>query len=269
MDGRLKKVARVGFVAKGSVYAIAGILTFLSAFNMGGENASKMQVLEFLDKQAFGNILLILMGLGLASYSVWRFIQAFSDPEGIGNDMKGKGKRVAFFISGLIYLGFAVLAVLRVLGSQGGSSDGGSSDSVENSSFLATEVGLIVIGIAGAITIIRAIIQFVKVYKSDFTEKFDLRALKEEKRRKSIKNTAKFGMSARGVIFLIIGFFALKAAFSSDPSEIKSTSEAFSFLQEYAYGAWLLGVVAAGLVAYGIYMFLMAKYRRFNDGKSF
>ncbi len=262
MDDTIKKIARTGFVAKGTVYAITGVLTFMAAFNMGGQKTGRIQVLEFLDKQTFGNVLLILMGIGLACYATWRFIQSVKDPEHIGDDTKGKAKRTAFFISGVIYLGLAVLAVMRVIGSGSGSS--GSSGAAQKSSFLTSETGLILIGIAGAGIVIAGIFQFVKAYRNDYTKKFDLSSLSEEKKRKSIKNTAKFGLSARGVIFLIIGYFALKASFSSDPSKIKTTTEAFSFIQESSYGAWLMGLVAAGLVAYAIYMFLMAKYRRFQ-----
>lgn len=262
MDDTIKKIAKTGFVAKGSVYAITGVLTFMAAFNMGGQKTGRLQVLQFLDQQTFGNVLLILMGVGLACYATWRFIQSIKDPEHIGDDTKGKAKRIAFFISGLIYLGLAVLAVMRVIGSGSGSS--ASSGSAQKSSFLASETGLILIGIAGAGIVIAGIFQFIKAYRNDYTKKFDLSSLSEEKRRKSIKNTAKFGLSARAVIFLIIGYFALNAALSSDPSKIKTTTEAFSFIQESSYGAWLMGLVAAGLVAYAIYMFLMAKYRRFQ-----
>lgn len=263
MNNNIKKVARTGFVAKGVVYAITGILTFMAAFNMGGQKAGRLQVLQFLDKQTFGNILLILMGIGLACYATWRFIQSISDPEHIGDDTKGKAKRTAFFLSGLLYLGLAVMAVLRVINAGGGGGSGGAQ-SAQQSSWLASETGLIIIGIVGAGIAIAGIFQFIKAYKNDYYKKFDLMSLSEEKRRESIKKTAKIGLSARGVIFLIIGFFALKAAFNSNPSKIKSTTEVFSFIQESSYGAWLLGVVAAGLVAYAIYMFLMAKYRKFR-----
>ena len=263
MDSKIKKMAKTGFVAKGSVYAIAGILTFMAAFNLGGQKTGKLQVLQFLDNQTFGNILLILMGLGLICYALWRFVQSISDPENIGSDGKAKVKRAAFFISGLLYLGLAVLALMRVFGSRG-SGGSGSGSSAQSSSFLASETGLIIIGIAGAAIAIAGFFQFYKAYTNDYTKKFDLTSLGEKKRRESIKKTAKFGLSSRGVILLIIGYFALQAALSSNPSQIKSTSEAFSFLRESSYGPWLMGLVAAGLVAYAIYMFLMAKYRRFH-----
>lgn len=263
MDSKTKKLARTGFVAKGIVYGIIGILTFKAAFDMGGQKAGQMQVLEFLEKQTFGNILLVLMALGLACYAAWRFIQSIKDPENIGDDSKGKAKRVAFFFSGLLYLGIGVMAALKAFGSGSGGSGSGSG-SAQQSSFLASETGLWIIGIAGAGIIIAGIFQFVKAYKNDYKKKFDLSSLSEEKKRESIEKTAEFGLSARGVILLIIGFFAVQAAVNSDPSEIKTTQEAFAFIQDSAYGPWLMGLVAAGLVAYAIYMFLMAKYRRFN-----
>lgn len=265
MDDKLKKVARTGYVAKGTVYAITGVLTFLAAFNLGGQKTSKLQVLEFLDKQPFGNALLVLMGVGLACYAFWRYTQSISDPEGIGNDKKGKGKRVAYFISATIYLGLAVLAILRVINSGSSGSPGGSgSGSPQQSHFLATETGLIILGIIGAAFIGTGIAQFVKAYKGTFLRHFDLKSMSEEKRRKTIKNSGYFGISARGVVFLIIGYFAVKAALSSNPSEIKTTSEVFSFLQDSSYGPWLLGLVAAGFVCYAVYMFMMAKYRTFR-----
>ena len=259
MDSKIKTMARTGFVAKGVVYGIIGILTFKAAFDMGGQKAGQLQVLEFLQKQTFGNILLILMALGLACYAAWRFVQAIKDPEHIGDDKKGTAKRIAFFCSGLLYLGLGVLAALKGFG-----SGSGSSGSAQKSSFLASETGLWIIGIVGAGIIIAGFFQFVKAYKNDYYKKFGLASLDEEKKRESIKKTAKFGLSARGVILLIIGFFAVKAAVNSNPSNIKTTQEAFAFIQESAYGPWLMALVAAGLVAYAIYMFLMAKYRRFQ-----
>ena len=261
MDKNIKTMARTGFVAKGVVYGIIGILTFKAAFDMGGQKAGQMQVLEWLEKQTFGNILLVLMALGLLCYAAWRFVQAVKDPEHIGDDKKGKAKRTGFFFSGLLYLGLAVLAALKAFGSSKGSS--GSSGSAQQSSFLASETGLWVLGIVGAGIIIAGIFQFVKAYKNDYYKKLGLATLGDKKKRESVKKTAEFGLSARGVILLIIGFFAVKAAVNSNPSEIKTTQEAFSFIQESAYGPWLMGLVAAGLIAYAVYMFLMAKYRRF------
>lgn len=259
MNDKLKKTARIGYVAKGIVYAITGILTFLAAFNLGGQKAGKLQVVEYLDKQTFGNIILIILGLGLACYAFWRFTEAISDPENIGSDKKGIVKRTAFFISACIYLGLAIYAVLRVINSSAGS---GSSD--KKSTILSNEWGMILLGAVGLIFVATGIYQFIRIYKAEFVKKFDLKSMRDEKRRKTIKNSAYFGMGSRGVIFLIIGYFLLKAAITSNPSKIKTTSDAFSFLEDSPYGIYLLGIVSAGLIGYAIYMFMMAKYRKFK-----
>lgn len=259
MNNNIKNIARTGLVAKGTIYAIIGILTFLAAVNMGGEKAGKFKVLDFLEKQTFGNILLILIGLGFLCYSFWCFFQSIKDPENIGDDKKGKVKRAAKFISGLLYLGFGAVAFLNAFGSSQGSGSSG-----KKSSLLATDFGLIALGIVGLIIIGVGIYQFTKIKKDKFKEHFSAKALSEEKRRKTIFNTAYLGLTSRGIIFLIIGFFAVKAAISSDPEKIKTTTDAFSFLEQSSYGAWLLGIVAIGLVAYAIYTFMLAKYRRFN-----
>ena len=260
MNDKLKKTARIGYVAKGAVYAITGILTLLAAFNQGGQKAGKFKVVEYLDKQTFGNIILIILALGLICYAYWRFTQAISDPENIGSDKKGKVKRTAFFVSGCIYLGLAIYAVLRVINSSAGS--GGSSG--KKATILSNDWGLIVLGIVGGITIATGLYQFVRIYKADFVKKFELKSMTDEKRRKTIKNSAYFGMGSKGVLFIIIGFFLLKASITSNPADIKTTSDAFSFLEDSAYGAYLLGAVAAGLIGYAIYMFMMAKYRKFS-----
>lgn len=260
MDKKLKNIARTGLVAKGIIYAIIGILTFLAAFNLGGQKTGKLQVLDFLEKQAFGKILLIIIALGLMCYAFWRLTQAIKDPENIGDDKKAKAKRAGYFISGLLYLGFGVIAFLDAVGSANNSS--GSSG--KNSSFLATNFGLIVLGIVGVVLIGIGIYQFTRIKEDKFQKKFSSKALSEEKRKRTIYNSAYFGLASRGVIFLILGFFCIKAAYTSDPNKIKTTEEVFSFIKESSYGSWLLGIVAAGLISYAIYTFMLAKYRRFN-----
>lgn len=270
MNNRLKKVARVGFVAKGIVYAITGILILLAAVNMGGETPSKMEVLDFLKKQPFGQGILVVMGLGLLAYVTWRMLETFKDPEGIGSDAKGIAKRAGLFLSGLVYLGLAGVALkegfaLTELGGANGGGNGGGTEAAKDAPFLATLTGRILLGVVGGIMAGVGGFRFVRAFKSSFTKKFDLHSMSEEKRRKSIKSMAKIGLSARGAIYIIMGFFAVKGAVTADPDEIKSSSEVFSFVHQSSYGAIMLGLIGLGLIAYAAYMFLMAKYRVFRD----
>lgn len=261
MDSNLKKVARIGFAAKGTVYGLIGLLTFLAAFDLGAEKTDQLRVIEFLEEQTFGNILLGILGAGLFCYSFWRFVQAISDPESIGTDKKAKVKRTAFFISGCIYFGLAVLSFYRIFST---GSIQGSGDSITQSPWLSTNIGLILLGITGLAFLGTGIYQFVQMYKKGFVKDFQLKQIHDEKKRRLLTNSAYLGLGSRGILFMIIGYFALRAAYTANTSEIKTMMEAFSFLEESNQGPWLLGIVAAGLVAYAIFMFLTTKYRRFK-----
>ncbi|MBE7638743.1 DUF1206 domain-containing protein [Salegentibacter sp. BLCTC] len=257
MDSKLKNVARVGYVAKASVYGITGVLTFLAAFNMGGQKSSKLQIIEFLEKQPFGNALLILLGLGLLCYSVWRFIQSLKDPENIGDDKKAKAKRLAYFISAILYLGLSVYAFMTLI-------NAASSGSGNSSSGLSGTAGVIVFAVIGIGLAIAGIFQFKKAKTKEFLQDFGYDSISDEKKRKTIKNTGYLGLIARGIIFCILAYIFVKAALASNTSNMKGTTDAFSFLQESQYGSWLMGIVAAGFVCYSIYVFMLARYRKFK-----
>ena len=115
MDEKIKKMARTGFVAKGMVYLLTGVLAFLAAFNLGGQKAGKLQVIDFLENQPFGKIILGALGIGLCCYALWRFIQSLQNPENINSDTKGTIKRVSFFISGLIYMALGFVCFINFM----------------------------------------------------------------------------------------------------------------------------------------------------------
>ncbi|MEO2061482.1 MAG: DUF1206 domain-containing protein [Christiangramia sp.] len=257
MNSKIKKMARAGYVAKGVVYGVTGLLTFMAAFNMGGTKTGQKGVFKFLEDQPFGNAILILMAIGLVCYSGWRFYQSTKDPENIGSHDKGKIKRIGFFISGLIYLGYAVYAIITLINA--GSSGGGKTFS-----FLSGNFGIFVFVVIGLSLVGVCIFQIKKATSGKFLQKFNYKSITEEKRRKVIKNTGYLGIISRAVIFGVMAFVFLRAAYRSNTNDIKTTADAFSFLQDSAYGAWLMGLVAAGLVLYGIFMFMTAKYRRFQ-----
>ena len=259
MDEKIKKVARIGYVSKGVVYALTGILAFGAAFGLGGSSEGKLGVLKFLQEQPFGNVLLGVMGLGLLCYAFWRLFQSIKDPENIGTDSKGIGKRIGFFFSGIIYLGLGGYSLYQIVystGSSGGSTNG--------SSIFSPDI-LVYIFYAVAIALaIKSIFQFVKAYKGDFLDKFHLNTLGDVNTRKTIKWLGYAGLIARGIVVGIVSYFFFRAADTAGSEELKGTKEAFAFIRQNSEGPWLVGLVALGLICYGAYMFIMAKYRRFK-----
>ncbi|NND87903.1 MAG: DUF1206 domain-containing protein, partial [Flavobacteriaceae bacterium] len=122
MSKKREKLASFGIATKGVVYLIIGVLTAMAAFGMGGQKSNSGTVLEFLEKQSFGNVLLIILAIGLLGYVFWRWYQAFANPKNLDNDLKGGVKRVSYFISGLLYGILAYSAVNLVVSSSSSNS---------------------------------------------------------------------------------------------------------------------------------------------------
>ena len=258
MDNSIKNVAKLGYAAKGTVYALVGTLTFGGAIGLGRRSEGKLGVLKFLQHQPFGNVLLGIVALGLLCYSFWRFFQSLSDPENIGSEAKGIAKRAGFFLSGVVYLGLGVFAIVQIF-SQGGNNTTG------NSSLIPTEYLDYAFYTIAAALAIKAIFQLVKVYKGAFLEKFQLDSLSNINTRRTIKYLGYAGMISRAIVIGIVSYVFFIAADTANKGDMRGTSDAFSFLRQNSEGPWLVGAVALGLICYGAYMFIMAKYRSFDD----
>lgn len=62
----------------------------------------------------------------------------------------------------------------------------------------------------------------------------------------------------------MIGGFLVRAALTHDSTEAKGLGGALQNLHGQAYGPWLLGMVAIGLIAFGLFELVQARYRRIS-----
>ncbi len=257
----LEPAARVGYAARGFVYIVVGYLALLAAWGGGGQTTDTKGALQKMLEAPFGQVLLGLVALGLVCYAVWRFIQGFQDADGHGNDAKGIATRIGLVISGItnVLLAYFALSLIFPALVGGGGSSGGGGNSDITAKLLSQPYGQWLVGILGLIVIGVGITHFVKAAKAKFEKYLDMRG-----RENWMRRTAQFGLSARGVTFLIIGGFFLVAAYQADPSEARGLGGALSALQQQPFGWILLGIVALGLLAFAVYSFILARYRRIN-----
>jgi hypothetical protein len=80
--------------------------------------------------------------------------------------------------------------------------------------------------------------------------------------RRTIEGIATLGHVARMVVFSLVGALLIEAAVDYDPSKPVGLDGALGKLAHSPYGPYLLGIVAAGLVSFGLYSFTDARYRR-------
>ena len=256
----METLARFGYVAKGFVYAAIGVLALLAAFSAGGKTTDTSGALQTIANQPFGQILLALIAVGLVGYAIWRLIEAFNDPDNKGSDAKGIFSRLGYALSGLVYLGVAFNAALLAFGSNSGSSGGSSSKQDWTATVMQQPFGRWLVGIGGALVIGIGFYRIYQAYKTKFRKKLNLSEL-SAKQEKWLVNISRFGIAARGIVFVMIGFFVLQAAKNYDPQKVKGLDGALQTLAQQPYGKILLGLMALGLIGYAVYLCLQARYR--------
>ena len=256
-------LARLGYTAKGVVYVVVGVLAAMAAFGGGGQTTGSKGAVSRIGSEPFGQILLAIVAVGLLGYVIWRFTQAIMDPEREGSNAKGMAKRAAFVVSGLIYASLAFYAASLALGSGSGGGGGGQSKDSMTARLMSYEGGLWVVAAIGVVIIAVGISQFIRAYKEKFKTRWSTAQMRPATQLWATR-IAKFGLSARGLVFLIMGGFLVAAALQTDPSKATGLGGALNKLAQQSYGLWLLGVVAIGLVCYGVYCGINAIYRRIN-----
>lgn len=255
----VERLARLGYAAKGVVYVVVGVLAVRVAFGAGGRAIGTRGALREVVTGPSGRVMLLLIAVGLCGYVLWRFVQAFVDADRKGSDAKGLGVRGAYLFSGLVYAGLAVTAVQVLLGSDRGGGEGEAKE--WTAWLLSMPLGGWLVGLAGLVVIGVGLFQFYKAYTAKFREQLQL-AGAGPKPRAWVIRFGKVGIAARGVVFVVAGAFLIIAALRSDPAQARGLDGVLDELARQPAGPWLLGGVAAGLVAYGVFMLMLSKYRR-------
>ena len=256
---QLEFLERLGYVVRGALYAVMGFLALRIALAQPGGKATDMSgSLIWLVGNPFGKLVLIVTIIGLVAYSVWGFVRAIYDPLHRGRDAKGIAARIGFVTSALSYLAIAFFA-LQILAGQGSAS--GDSTQKTVSTLLTNPAGAALTVLLGVIAIGIGIGQFIEAYRATF--KNDLKAAEMSRSERDIAiGLGRFGMAARGVTFLVIGWFLVQAGLHHAPSQAQGFGGAFLFLLAQPYGRWLLGIIALGFIALGLHSFACARWVR-------
>ena len=255
----LELLERLGYVVRGALYAVMGLLALRIALSKPDGAATDLTgSLLFLIGNPWGKLILLVAIVGLAAYSIWGFVRAIFDPLHRGRDASGYMERLGFVSSALSYGAIVIFALKILIGSGGASTDSTKQaiTSVLNhpaGGLLTIAIGLIALGVGVG--------QFVEAYRATFQS--DLKGSEMTQTQRTVAvGLGRFGMFARGVIFLIVGWFVLQAGLKHDPNQVQGFGGAFVFLLGQPFGHVLLGVVALGFVALGVFSFACARWIR-------
>jgi hypothetical protein len=258
-NAQLQLLERLGYVVRGVLYAVMGFLALRIALAQSGGKATDLSgSLVWLIGNPLGKLVLIVVVIGLSAYSLWGFIRAIYDPLRRGRDASGYAARLGFVSSALSYAAIVIFA-LQILGGSGVTS--GDSTQKTIASVLLQPGGGWMTVIIGAVAILIGFGQFLEAYRATFKKD-----LKGSEMSASEKNVAvwlgRFGMFARGVTFLVIGWFLVQAGIHHDAGQVRGFGGAFLFLLSQPYGRWLVGLIALGFIALGLHSLACARWIR-------
>jgi hypothetical protein len=251
-------IARWGLVSKGGLYVLVGVIA-VDVSVAGGERVrDRGGALTALADTWLGKLLVGALAVGLLGYALWRFVEALLGRPFEGGEKESWWKRAGYVARGFWYLGLFGLAVSALVGADesGGArrEDRFTARVLEwpAGRWIVAGVGIGILG-AGAFNLWRGL-------GARFRKNLKLRKMTSTEDR-VFTAVGVLGHLARGVVFGLIGFFLVRAAWQYDPKETVGLDGALAKVLEQDYGDTLLGIVASGLLAYGLYCFVEARYR--------
>jgi hypothetical protein len=255
----VEPAARIGHGAKAVVFILTGFLTVAAHLGIVGEVDGPGAAFAALRRAPLGKVMLATLGIGLLYYAAWELCRALGDPE---REARGRILPRVEWLIGAVVFGFLSVAAFRVVFAR--EAIRGDDTAKTWASRVMTDIpfGGMVLGLVGALVIIGGAILIRRGWRADFDRTIDMTALPPRSWTATYA-IARFGIVARGVVVLMIGFFLTVAAWTHDPSEAIGIEGVLRTLERQSSGPWLLAAVALGLASYGIYEVLIAWRGRF------
>jgi hypothetical protein len=254
----LARLARAGMLAPGVLYVLIGVLAIALALGHRKGNPSRKGALNELSQHAWGTAVLAAIAAGFVGYALWRFAVAALGEKIEDRDDLNVWKRLWYVARGLMYCALAFTTIQAMTGS-GGNSDTSAQRS-KTAEVLSWPAGRLLVGAAGLGVIAYGIGSVYRGVTRKFADDLKLGRLDADARRWFCR-AGVFGWVARGLVLGLIGVFLVKAAAEYDAKQSKGLDGALATVAQQPYGRALLVVVALGLVSFGLFYFVRARYR--------
>ena len=267
----LRAVSRLGLVCRGTVYLLVGYLALRLAFATHGRRgapASSAGAVQAVTEPAWGRVLLVLLVAGLAAYALTQLVEAVFRPAHATGTMGGRRQRAVSSWGFLVYSVFCV-STARLLAETPPKQTAQSEqrqDTGMTVALLRSGWGRVLIVLVGILVVAGGLEAARRAVRLNFRERFTVEHMS---RALAIITRAlgAFGCVARAVVFVLVGVFLVKAAVLSSAKQTKGLDAVFRSVAGTAYGSWLLGLLASGILCYGLYCLVEARYRDLTPGR--
>lgn len=255
----ISAIARIGYIAKGLVYFMVGLLTLQTTIGMGGETSDATNALQEFIYQPFGTVLLFGIMVGLVAHAAWRILQGVIDPEDRGDGAQIMFFRLIDFLVGCLYISmsYAAWQILQGLAAQ----DSDQSTQVWVGKILELPYGKWLVMFCAIVIFIGGLYQFYSAWSANFDSSFDSEEM-SNREITTLRSLGRFGISAWGVVYSMVAYLFYNASVTFDADEAGGLTQALQTLREQPFGTLALGITACGLITYGVYLLVLSYYRK-------
>lgn len=249
-------LARFGLAARAFVYVVIGWLAIQIARGHGSHQANQRGALAAIAQHTYGLVLLWILGVGFAAYAVWRLSEA-----AFGTAAEGAkaGPRVQSLVRGIVYAALCVSTFSFIAGT---SRKGQSQQQVTlTARVMKHGYGRWLVGLVGLVVVVVGLGMIVEGVRKKFEKQLRMQKLSGLTRTLVVR-LGVIGTVARGIVFAIAGALVVQAAVTFNAAKSTGLDGALRTLADRPYGPWLLGVLALGLVAFGLFGFAAARWAK-------
>jgi hypothetical protein len=252
--GVVRAAAKIGLLARGLVWITIGLLAFRLAMGHSGKQADRTGALQEIGSKPFGKFMLVVIAIAFAAYAFYNLIEAAFDFEN-----KGVGNRLLRLARVPLYGYFAWTAYHFATASK---IDDSNKQSVDfTAKLMQKPMGPLMVGVVGAILIAIGLYNGRQAFGKRYEESlktFELSPTNE----KAVGVIARVGYVSRGAVFSVVGVLFIQAALAHNANKASGLDGALRRLLAAGYGRPLVAALGLGLIAFGLFSLVEAKYRR-------
>ncbi len=249
------RLVRLGYMAKGVIYVLVGMLAMRVGFGMsGGRLTEPSGVLVDLVRQPFGLVMLTTVGIGIVAYAAYYTVEAIADLRRKGSSWAGRFDRgltifkaVAYGVIGIQALMFALL---------GDRPSGTPEDQART--VLQLPLGSFLLILLGIGVAIYGATQVKMAWDGGADEDIDAAWARREARW--VLPLGRVGVGARAIILVLIGIGMALAGVRERPSDADGYRDVLDMIA--SINPWLLSVMGAGLLCFGLYHLCHVRYAK-------
>jgi Domain of Unknown Function (DUF1206) len=245
---------RLGYVAKAVVYLLIGMLALRMAIGArGGRITDPGGALYVVLRQPMGSVLVLLLAIGLLMYAGWQIAAAI-----LGWRRQARERawsRALTIVRAAVYGAIGVQALRLAIGLRAGHS--GPQPLVRTA--LHWPFGKWMVLAAGLGAMWYGIVEIRDAINGRLEPDLDAASLRRSAGAWAL-DVARAGIFARAVVLIVLGAGVVRAALAQRASAAGGMGASLVVLNSLPSGTLVLGATAAGLLAYGVYQLLHARY---------